>query len=338
MLRWIAAPQNQPIVLMVLSSFLISIGDALVHGFGGQIGIGQIFVMRGLFALPLLLLIIRVWGSSLRPHRPGWLVIRSLLMVAMWCLFYMALPTVGLALASAGLYTFPLILALLGWMAGTQSVSRHTIAALVLGFGGAVMVVQPAGAFSAASLLPIGAAACYALQALITRYRCASESPWTMALGMNLALALAGAILLGITAIGAPINTTNPGIALLAKDWHTPDMSLWLVMAMLAAIAVAGSATMAMAYQNGDPPTIATFDYTHLLFAAAWGALFFDERIGLMTLGGMIAIACAGIVTLRHQRTSPRVTQRPWRAQPARAREWANRYSGHPIASTSGPL
>lgn len=287
---------RQAIGLMVLSSFLTSIGDALVKTLTDDISVWQLYVMRALIALPLLTALIAAKrGTARRLYRPGWLAVRSLLMVAMWILFYAALPTVGLAVASAGLYTFPLFLVLLTWLMGGQPLTGRRVFALALGFAGVLLVLQPTdAAFSLAGLLPIGAAVCYALQAWVTRHRCQYESPWMISLAMNVGFPIIGAIMLAVL-YGLPAtHVSNEMAAFVADGWSPVDVTVWLIIAALGAIIVAASASMAAAYQRGDSPVIATFDYSHLAFAAIWGVVFFGEDLGGAKLAGMAAIAIAG--------------------------------------------
>lgn len=287
---------RQAIGLMVLSSFLTSIGDALVKTLTNDISVWQLYVMRALIALPLLATLIATKRRTARRlHRPGWLVVRSLLMVAMWVFFYAALPTVGLAVASAGLYTFPLFLVLLTWLTGGPSLTGRRIFALVLGFAGVLLVLRPTSAgYSAASLLPIGAAVCYALQAWVTRHRCQYESPWMISLAMNVGFPIIGAIMLGVL-YGLPVTyANNEAAAFVVDGWSSIDPLIWLPIVALGGIIVAASASMAAAYQRGESPVIATFDYSHLVFAAIWGVVFFGEDIGWAKLGGMAAITLAG--------------------------------------------
>lgn len=51
-----------------------------------------------------------------------------------------------------------------------------------------------------------------------------------------------------------------------------------------------------MPYQIAAPQIIATFDYAYLVSAALWGFVFFSEKPGLPTIGGMILITLAGLL------------------------------------------
>lgn len=294
------------VLLMIVSSFLTSIGDALVKTLTDDVSLGQLYVMRSVVALPILIAIIAlVRRSALRIHRPGWVVTRSLLMIAMWIFFYTALVSIELAVASAGLYTFPLFLVLLSMALRLERVSVPRSLALFLGFIGVLLVLKPTSAgFTPTLLLPIGAAVCYALQALVTRYRCGEESAWVMSLGMNIAFPVVGGLgLLFLPAMPVSENVTGT-IAFLTGGWQLVGHVVWLTMLVLGLIIVAASTSMAAAYQRGESSVIATFDYSHLIFASLWGIWFFNESIDLTEAVGMGAIAVAGIMVLGARRSN----------------------------------
>ena len=79
-------------------------------------------------------------------------------------------------------------------------------------------------------------------------------------------------------------------------------MKLMGVIVVLAGVVVIGSVGAAIAYQNGPPTTIAAFDYTYLVFSLFWGAIFFAEFPGWISLIGIFVIAIAGLLALPGKR------------------------------------
>ena len=73
----------------------------------------------------------------------------------------------------------------------------------------------------------------------------------------------------------------------------------WLTMASLAASILIGSVGAAIAYQNGPPSIIGTFDFAYVGFAVVWGIIFFGEIPDGISIIGMILIIVAGMVSLR---------------------------------------
>ena len=55
----------------------------------------------------------------------------------------------------------------------------------------------------------------------------------------------------------------------------------------------------AIAYQNGPPAILGTFDFAYVGFAVVWGVVFFAEIPNTLTLLSTVMIVIAGIVSLR---------------------------------------
>ena len=290
------------IVLIVGSVFLMSFGDALVKYVGAELTLWQIFVTRSLIALPLLVVLLRAGGTlaAMRPKAVFWVSLRSLLLVAMWILFYAALPVLDLAVAAAALYTGPLFIALFQALLIREPVGPRRGAALLLGFAGVLIVLRPgSAAFSLTMLLPLAAAALYALAMIVTRQKCRDERPLVLSLGLTLAFLLAGVLASGALALWPPGSDGASIQRFLLGAWAPMGPRTWALVALMALLIVAITAGVAKAYQSAPPATIATFDYAYLIFAGVWGVLLFGETPAAMTLIGMLVIAGAGLLVVR---------------------------------------
>ncbi len=294
------------ILSIVFAVALMSLGDALVKAESAQLSLWQIYVGRGLVAVPLLALLALYHGGTpaLRPKNAAWTWLRSLLLVAMWACYYTALPFLDLALAAVALYTAPLFIALIASRVAKQPVGGRRWLALLLGFVGVLVSLRPDGGdVSWVILLPVAGAICYALAMVITAERCAEEAPATLALMMNLALLLCGLIaLLVLQLLPLAAETSQP--FLLTPDWQIA-LDAWPLLALLGLLIVAYSTAVASAYQLAPAPLVAIFDYSYLLFAAFWSALFFGEIPNPSTAIGMGIIAVAGALVLSPGLSSP---------------------------------
>ena len=93
--------------MIILTVFALSLGDALIKGLSLAFPLWQLFVLRSLIAIPLLILFVRFRSptTDLIPKVWFWVVVRSLLLSIMWIAYYAALPFVDLAVAGAVYYT-----------------------------------------------------------------------------------------------------------------------------------------------------------------------------------------------------------------------------------------
>ena len=297
---------------VLVSVFALSAGDAIIKLTSARFPIWQIYVLRSLLVLPVLVVLLR-WrepDTPLAPTRARWVLLRSALLVSMWVAYYTALPRIDLSLAAAAYYTSPLLIVLLSARLAGDRVGPVVWAAVALGFAGVLVMLRPGSVpFDAHVLLPLAAALLYALAMIVTRARCVDESPLVLALALNLAFVAVGAVATTagvVLAVPPALEAANP---FLFGPWTALGGPEAAAIAALGAAMLIGSVGAAIAYQVGPAPVVATFDYAYLVFAALWGALLFAEVPDPMTLLGMAMIAAGGMLAVRGHRP---------RASPAR--------------------
>lgn len=294
-------PDNVPlgVVAIVGTVLALSLGDALIKslGGGGGMGLWQLFAVRSVLALPVLLVgaLLFLNRTRLAPISVRWIAIRSLLLTAMWVAYYLALPLLPLAVAAAAYYTLPLFIVAFAALFGGETVGRSQWAGVALGFVGILLVLRPGGeAFVWAALLPILAAVLYALAMILTRTKCRNEHPATLALGLNATFVIVGFIGLLVGWL-FPVETTG----FLSPDWTTMGPDAWRTMAILASLILVASIGTSVAYQAAPASTVGTFDFAYVGFALIWGALFFSERPDNAALAGIGLIVAAGVLAVR---------------------------------------
>ncbi|MEX2200982.1 MAG: DMT family transporter [Dongiaceae bacterium] len=288
------------VALIVGVMLLLSAMDAAVKGMTDDFSLWQVCAARSVFAVPILIAIVAAGGAArLRQVFRPWVLLRCLLFVGMWISYYASLPLLDLSVAATALYTIPLFIAGFAAVFSRESVGLRRWIGIAIGFVGVVVILRPGDeAFSAAALLPVLAAICYALAAIVTRMRCATESAFVLALGLHVWLLVTGIVGAAGVALFAP--ETSSGFLL--GPWQPMDLREWGIMAAFGIALVAIAAGVAKAYQIGAPAIVGTFDYSYLVFASLWGVLFFQERLDLLTVTGIVLIVGAGLLVLREQR------------------------------------
>ncbi|MEL7256049.1 MAG: DMT family transporter [Pseudomonadota bacterium] len=291
---------NLPLAISVilLSVLGLSLGDALIKFTSGEFVIWQIFVIRSLIVLPLLLAYLAWRAPSALRHPPalGWTTLRSLMMVAMWIAYYLALPHLDIAVAAAAYYTLPIFITLFSALLIGDPIRPPGWVAVALGFAGVMLILRPrAGDFNIFALLPLLSAVLYALAMILTRTKCRAAHPIILAASLN-----AGFILVGVVAaLGIAILGLGQPTGFMLGPWSPMGQAEWLSMAILAAAILLGSVGAAIAYQNAPPATVGVFDFAYVGFAVVWGAVLLSEIPDAVTLGGIALIVVAGILSLR---------------------------------------
>ena len=287
------------VAVILVATLALSLGDAAIKLLSADFALSQIFVLRSLIAIPVVVIIIKARSrtASLMPRRIGWVALRSLLLTFLWLAYYMALPHLALGVAAATFYTLPLFITLFAAIFIGDRIGAKGWGAVALGFVGALFILKPeAGGFNAYVLLPLGSAVLDALAMILTRTKCRGENPLVLSLSLNVTLVSIGLVVTAYTAIA---GTSANDSSFILRAWSPMDASGWLAMAFLAAVAIAASVGAATAYQVAPPATIATFDFAYVGFAGLWGILIFAEFPDARTILGIMLIVVAGIIAVR---------------------------------------
>ena len=287
---------------IIFAVLILSIGDAVVKYFSASFSLWQIYVIRSLIAVPILIAVIKIRepALSLKPVSINWTAIRSLLLAFMWVAYYTALPHIKLSVAAAVLYTIPLFITLISAVFTGDKVTSKSWSAIVLGFFGVLVIVRPdADGFNAYVLLPLLAAILYAVAMILTRTKCLDENPKILSLSLNITFIVIGIVASLLIAVWDPAESVRDTYPFLIGEWAVLDLSGWLTMSVLAVVVILGSLFAAIAYQNAPSSVVATFDYLYLAFAALWGLLVFSEVPDELTILGMLMIFGAGMIAIR---------------------------------------
>ena len=226
------------ITIIVVSVFAMAFADAVVKQVSSSLSIWQVFLVRSLFGVPVLLLIVRVTRVGFSLKRPGWAILRSVLLASTWIAYYASLPVLNLSVAAIAVYTNPIIIALLSaWLLGDRVTPRQWIG-VFLGFLGVVTILRPGtSAFSWYTVLPLLAALFYALAMILTRSKCRDDQPLLLGLNLHLTFIVTGALgifCLYILNLDTQVSSSYP---FLLDGWASlsgKDLALFIAVAVIA--------------------------------------------------------------------------------------------------------
>lgn len=299
------APGQIAVIAILVTVGTLSLSDALAKLLSASFPLWQIFALRSMLTVPMILLILAIWYRTVswRPRSPLWVSLRSLLMVAQAVVYYIALPKVELSAVAATNYTMPLFVCIFAAVLLGEKISPAVWAAVGLGFSGVLLIVQPATeSFNGFALLPLAAAMLAALANLLTKAKCQGEHPLVISLNLNVALLMTGLVATLVGLLWDQGSEPSEMAAYLLGGWAPMGRSEWLVIVIMAVSFVVGSVGAALAYQIGPPTTIATLDFAYIAFALVWGMLFFAEFPNSAAFLGILTIIAAGTFVVRSQR------------------------------------
>ena len=255
-----------------------------------QIGLARFVVQTALLA-PLMLLggrLVLPTAAELGLHAA-----RGALMGAATVLFFTALTRMAVADAIAIFFVEPMILTLLSALILREQVGWRRYAACLVGFGGALLIIQPKfDDFGWLAAAPVGAAFCFALYLILTRRAAQRAHPIAIQFWAGLfgALTVGGAI-----AAGGLAGSTTFRLA------PVSDATLWLLFGVGACATVAHLAIVA-AFARAPASVLAPFQYLEILSATALGYLIFGDFPDALTWVGIAIITGSGLVIVHRER------------------------------------
>lgn len=285
--------------------FVFSLQDAVIKQVSGDYPLTQVVTIRCLVAFPILLALVQLeagWRAIFTPQFRS-LTARAGIMFLSYTAYYMAFPAMNLAYAVALYFTVPLFVT---GMAGPflgEHIGWKAWVALVVGFGGVLVILQPGtGLFEWAALLSLLAALMYATSMLMARRIGSAQPASVMAFYQNWVF-LAGALGIALCThwLGI-VDAGHPSISFLVRPWVWPTPGDGLLIASCGVIASAGMVLLTNAYRIGPANLVTPFEYTGILWAPLWGFLFFGEVPRMTTVLGAALIAAAGMFALREAR------------------------------------
>ncbi|MDO6728200.1 DMT family transporter [Cognatishimia sp. 1_MG-2023] len=277
-------------LLALLASAVLSFIDNFVALVAEEAGVWQFQVFRALMAIPILVLIGRVFGQSLRPKKFKNLAMRSVTVAIGLLMYFASLGVLPVAQAGAGLFSAPIWVLLFSAVLFGVRITALQFSLIGAGFTGVLLLLQPdLATLTALSVLPLVAGAFYGLGMLLTPQLCGDESPALLAIGV---FASIGCISLVMLIYFSMMPVESP--TFLTAGWTVPTsrfMGLTLFQAIGAVVAVMA---IAQAYRIGQSAFVAVVEYSFLIFACIWSFLLWNTTTNLVGLLGIGIIVVSG--------------------------------------------
>lgn len=275
-------------MLMMGAMAAFTVNDTFMKSLGSELPLFQAVFLRG--SATVMILAILTWRFhafrfSLSKRDWGLIGLRSIGEAGAAYFFISALFNMPLANASAILQALPLVITLLGAVIFGEALGWRRMSAIVVGFGGVLLIVRPgAEGFNHYSIYALAAVAAVALRDLATR-GLSKEVPSLM-----VALCAAGAV----TAFG--------GVMSLGIEWAPLHAKTLFFLGGSTVFVMMGYMLSILVMRLGELSFVSPFRYTALVWSLALGYLVFGDWPDGTTLLGAGIVAATGIFTLVRER------------------------------------
>jgi len=232
---------------------------------------------------------IALWPFALRPSLrsalPTLQLFRSLVMVGSTAFNFVALRYLQLDQTVTIFFLTPLLVAALAGPVLNEWAGWHRMVAILVGFGGVLIVMHPGfGTLHFAMLFALAATLSYALYNLATRYLAHFDPP-------------------AVTQTYSPLAGVVLMLPLALLSWQWPaDAFTWGLLASLGLWGGLGHWLLILAHRNAPAPVVAPFIYLGLISMSLLGYLIFGDVPTLWTLSGGAVVILSGLYLFARER------------------------------------
>jgi len=275
--------------LFILLSELMfaSMGAAVKAAAGLGLPNEMLVFMRNLMGLFVIAPLLLQYGTAeLRTTvYPLHLLRATLGLSAMYCFFYV-LGQLPLADGMLLKMTSPIFMPLIALLWLGERVGRMTFVAIPIGFIGVALVLKPENEMSWVALLGVLGGLLAAFAKVTVRRLSRSESTTRIVFYFSL-------------------NATLISALPLAWAWQMPTLQQWALLGLMGVMGTAGQLLLTRGYGIAPPAKVSPFTYFSVVFAAAYGYLFWGEVLDWLFVAGALLIAVAGVMAVRARGRKP---------------------------------
>ncbi len=272
-----------------MSCFIVN--DAFVKYASQAMPISQLVFVRSIFVMLIIFAIARVSGATRRLadiRRPR-ILLRAVIDAAATLLYLAALVHLPIANATAINLAAPLFMTVFAVMFLREQVNLARWLAILAGFAGVVLIIQPrAEGFNAWALLSLAATVLHATRDLLTR----GIPPGVPSILITAAATVSACLMSGIWS--------------LTQGWRPISGTGLLLVACAAAFVSAGFYLIVASMRQGEMSVIGPFRYTGLLVALVLGFAIWGDIPNLLAWAGIVLMIASGLYILLGERRRTR--------------------------------
>lgn len=281
------SPNPKSIILMIASMGCLTITDLLVKIASKTLPIGEVMIFYGVGALAVFWVLLRIKGEPVQLSALTYpaVALRNVGDLIALNSMFLALVYVPLSTIGALIQTVPIMVTAAAALFLGEQVGIRRISAIVVGFLGTLLIIQPgASTFEENALIALIAALGMALRDIATKLVRENVSTLLLQFYSCFLFIFSGVFFIIIEGEVTAFDLENIGV--------------------IAAMVAAGSAgffLMTEAIRLGDVSVVSPFRYTRLLFSMIAGILILGEQVSAIMLAGSALTILSGLYIWRRE-------------------------------------
>ena len=310
------------ILCVMGAAVAFSTNDVGIKWVSGDYPLHQVTFIRSAVALLVTLTVLVPLEGGLRilrTDRLGMHIFRGLIVVFANMAFFTGLATLSLGDATAIYFVAPLFITAFSVVLLGETVGPRRWAAVVIGLLGVILVIRPGGdTFQNAALLPLIAAAAYALLQITTRKLGVREKASAMVFYIQITFVIfSGAIGL-LFGDGKFSGSGDPSLEFLFRAWVVPGFQDGAIICGIGVVMSLGAYLISQGYRLCPAGIAAPFEYVAMPLGILWSIVIWGQVPDLIGWTGIVLIAAAGIYVFVREALQGRKIS--WKLPPRRGR------------------
>ena len=210
----------------------------------------------------------------------------------------------SLAMANALFFSSPFFVSILATIFLKEKVGIRRWSAILVGFLGVYIVLNPNfNDFDYMKLAPVACALCYSISMTITKITSEKDNVYTQMIHLYLGALLISIVFFIFTGQGQFDNFSDPAFQFIFREWFTNPSYAWPFIVVMGCIGTFAFYFVFSAYSIASPSVVSLYEYSLIIWSILTGYILFNNTPTLRTLIGVAIIIGAGLYIYLREKT-----------------------------------
>lgn len=272
---------------IIISSFWISIMLCLVRYLSTDYNAYIIVFWRCFFALIFMFpWLLKNGVSAIKTEKMSLYILRALVGIVAMLLWFYALGIMPLPQATALSFTAPIFSAILAYLILKEKTGSGNIAAIFIGFIGALVIIRPGFSdYDAAAFIVLLSTSLWSVASIIIKKLSDTEKPLAITFYMAL-------LMTPLSFIFALFN------------WQSVANIDFIWLALVGLTSNLAHTSLSSAMSKTELTNILPFDFTRLVFISIMAYIFFGDHTEILDVVGSLIIITSSVYIAKHKSRS----------------------------------